>query len=55
MSGLGGYLADAATGVAMASALDEGESFSTIELQMNYLGPVSQGRVAASARVVGRG
>ncbi len=48
-------LADAAMGMAMASLLEEGESFGTLELQMNYLRPVRQGRLEASARLVRRG
>ncbi|HLA81224.1 MAG TPA: PaaI family thioesterase, partial [Thermoleophilia bacterium] len=47
--------ADAAMGGAMASSLEEGETFSTVELQMNYFRPVRQGRLAASARMVRRG
>ena len=48
-------LADAAMGGAMASSLEEGETFSTVEPQMNYFRPVRQGRLAASARMVRRG
>jgi uncharacterized protein (TIGR00369 family) len=48
-------LADAAMGVAMACSLEAGETFSTLELQLNYLRPVRQGRLAASARMVRRG
>jgi uncharacterized protein (TIGR00369 family) len=48
-------LADAAMGVAMASALEEGETFSTLELQMNYLRPVRHGRLTAAAQLVRRG
>jgi uncharacterized protein (TIGR00369 family) len=48
-------LADAAMGVAMASVLEQGETFSTIELQMNYLRAIRQGRLTGSARLVRRG
>jgi uncharacterized protein (TIGR00369 family) len=48
-------LADAAMGVAMASSLEPKETFSTLELQMNYLRPVRQGRLAATARMIRRG
>jgi uncharacterized protein (TIGR00369 family) len=42
-------------GVAMACSLEAGETFSTLELQLNYLRPVRQGRLAASAKMVRRG
>jgi uncharacterized protein (TIGR00369 family) len=33
-------LADAAMGMAYASSLDEGETFTTLELKINFLEPV---------------
>jgi uncharacterized protein (TIGR00369 family) len=43
-------LADAALGCAHASLLEEGESFTTLELKINFLKPVWQGRLVAEAR-----
>ena len=48
-------LADAAMGFAYASALEEGETFTTLELKMNFLRPVWQTRLTATANVVQRG
>ena len=48
-------LADAAMGLACASLLDRGESFTTIELKINYFRPVISGRVEAHAKVVNAG
>jgi len=48
-------LADAAMGVAFASTLDEGQTFTTIELKINFLRPVWEGRLTARGRVVSRG
>ncbi|HVG18144.1 MAG TPA: PaaI family thioesterase [Blastocatellia bacterium] len=48
-------LADAAMGFAFASTLEEGESFTTLELKINYLRPVRRARLTARARVVSRG
>jgi uncharacterized protein (TIGR00369 family) len=45
-------LADAAMGMAYASSLDEGESFTTLELKINFLKPVWTGRLVATGRVV---
>src|SRR5262249_37931122 len=45
-------LADAAMGFAYASTLGPGESFTTIELKINFLRPVWQTRLTAAARVV---
>lgn len=47
-------LGDAAMGVAMASTLDAGESFTTIELKANYFKPVWRARLRAEARMVKR-
>jgi uncharacterized protein (TIGR00369 family) len=48
-------LADSAMGFAFASTLSAGESFTTLELKINYLRPVFEGKVVATARVVHRG
>ena len=48
-------LADAAMGMACASLLEEGESFTTLELRMNFLRPVFDGLLEARAKVVHRG
>ncbi len=48
-------LADAAMGMSFASTLDEGESFTTLELKINYLRPFWTGRLTARGRVVQRG
>jgi uncharacterized protein (TIGR00369 family) len=48
-------LADAAMGVAYASTLADGETFTTIELKINFLRPVWEGRLTAKGRVVSRG
>jgi uncharacterized protein (TIGR00369 family) len=48
-------LADGAMGMAFASTLADGESFTTLELKINYLKPVWHARLRAEARVVKRG
>lgn len=48
-------LADVAMGAALATVTAEGESFSTLQLQMSYFQPVVEGRLGAHARVVRRG
>jgi uncharacterized protein (TIGR00369 family) len=48
-------LADVAMGVALATLTAEGESFTTLELQMNYFQSVVGGRLSAHARVIRRG
>lgn len=48
-------LADAAMGIAYASTLEEGETFTTLELKINFLKPVWKARLRAEARVVKRG
>lgn len=45
-------IADAAMGIAYASLLKEGESFTTIELKINFLRPVWTGRLQATGYVV---
>jgi uncharacterized protein (TIGR00369 family) len=48
-------LADGAMGMAFASTLADGESFTTLELKINYLKPVWRTHLTADARVVRRG
>ena len=48
-------LADAAMGMAFASTLKASESFTTLELKINFLRPVWTARLSAEARVVSRG
>ena len=48
-------VADAAMGVAYASTLADGESFTTLELKINFLRPFRIGTVTATARVVKAG
>jgi len=45
-------IADAAMGFAFASTLGPGESFTTLELKINFLRPVFEGKLTATARVV---
>jgi uncharacterized protein (TIGR00369 family) len=45
-------LADAAMGMSYASTLDEGETFTTLELKINFLKPVWTGRLTAAGRLV---
>lgn len=47
-------LADYAMGGALTSRLGSGERCVTLEIKINYLGPVSRGRLTAEARVVER-
>ena len=48
-------IADAAMGIAYASTLDEGESFTTLELKINFFKPVWNARLIASAQIVKQG
>ncbi|HEU5162141.1 MAG TPA: PaaI family thioesterase [Thermoanaerobaculia bacterium] len=48
-------LADAAMGVAWASGLADGETFTTLELKINFLKPVWETLLRAEATVVKRG
>lgn len=48
-------LGDAAMGMAYASTLADGESFTTLELGVNYLRPVFEDRLTATGRVVNQG
>jgi uncharacterized protein (TIGR00369 family) len=48
-------LADAAMGTAMAATLEEGESFTTLQLAASYLRAVREGRLIVTARIVHKG
>jgi uncharacterized protein (TIGR00369 family) len=48
-------IADAAMGIAFASTLAPEESFTTVELKINFFRPVWQGRLTAVGTVVQRG
>jgi uncharacterized protein (TIGR00369 family) len=48
-------LADSAMGMAFASTLDEGETFTTLEVKINFLRPIFEEKLCAAAKVVHRG
>jgi len=48
-------LADACMGLATMSTLRGGETFTTLELKMNFLRPVYQGKIVCEAKVLHRG
>ena len=48
-------VADAAMGIAYATRLEEGETFTTLELKINFLRPVWRGTLTATGRVVSAG
>lgn len=48
-------VADAAMGVSFASTLEDGESFTTLELKINFLRPVWSEKLRAVGKVVKRG
>src|SRR5436190_18666921 len=48
-------IADAAMGMAYASTLEEGESFTTLELKINFLRPVWKALLTAEGTIVQRG
>jgi uncharacterized protein (TIGR00369 family) len=48
-------IADAAMGLAYAAALNDDESFTTVELKINYLRPFKEGHLKAIAKTVHRG
>ena len=48
-------LADTAMGLAFATMLGEGETLTTLELKINYLKPVWNGKVLAMGKVVKKG
>jgi uncharacterized protein (TIGR00369 family) len=48
-------LADAAMGMAFFTTLEDGETFTTLELKINYLRPFWTGTLLAYGKVVSRG
>jgi len=48
-------IADAAMGLAYAAELERGETFTTLELKINFLKPVWRAHLRAEAKVVKRG
>jgi uncharacterized protein (TIGR00369 family) len=48
-------LADAAMGYAYAATLAEGESFTTVELKINFFRPMRKGKLIAEAKVLRAG
>jgi uncharacterized protein (TIGR00369 family) len=48
-------IADAAMGMAYASTLEEGETFTTLELKINFLKPIWHARLQAVGQVVKHG
>ena len=48
-------IADAAMGMAYAARLADGETFTTLELKVNFLRPVWKGKLRALGRVVSAG
>jgi uncharacterized protein (TIGR00369 family) len=48
-------ITDAVMGMAFASTLDGDQSFTTLELKINFLRPVWESRLQAKARVTSRG
>jgi uncharacterized protein (TIGR00369 family) len=53
--GVLGAIADAAMGLAYATMLKEAETFTTIEMKINFLRPVWEGRLRAEGKVVNSG
>ena len=53
--GLLSALADAATGIAFGRMLDQGQDFSTVDLQIQYMRPVKSRQLIAKAWVKQRG
>jgi uncharacterized protein (TIGR00369 family) len=48
-------LADAAMGYAYAATLGEGETFTTVELKINFFRPMRRGKLIAEAKVIRAG
>jgi uncharacterized protein (TIGR00369 family) len=48
-------LADAAMGYAYAATLGEGETFTTVELKINFFRPIRHGKLSAEAKVIKAG
>ncbi|MHB1130913.1 MAG: PaaI family thioesterase [Chloroflexota bacterium] len=53
--GITATLADACIGIALTSALPAGQRAVTVEMKINYLAPVKEGRLIGRGRVVHRG
>ena len=53
--GIPALLADMAMGVAVISLLEEDETFTTLELKINYIRPVIAGTLVADGKVVHKG
>ena len=53
--GVLGAIADAAMGLAYATLLKESETFATVEMKINFLRPVWEGRLRAEGKVVSSG
>ena len=48
-------LADEAVAFALYSLVREGETFNTVEMKINFLGPVKEGTITAEAHIAKRG
>ena len=48
-------IADSASGLALATLLDDGQSAVTLDLRVNYTAPVKQGLLVATAEIAHRG
>ena len=48
-------IADAAMGFAYATKLEQGETFTTVEIKVNYLRPVWKAHLRAAGRIVKKG
>jgi uncharacterized protein (TIGR00369 family) len=48
-------LADAAMGYAYAATLGEGETFTTVELKINFFRPIRHGKLSAEAKLIKAG
>lgn len=53
--GVTSTLADIAMGVAFGTTLQAGETFTTIELKINFLKPIWNGKIKAEAKVMKQG
>jgi uncharacterized protein (TIGR00369 family) len=48
-------IADAAMGIALGAAIDDDESFTTLELKINFLKPIWKAKLKATGRIVKQG
>ena len=48
-------LVDTAVAIAIASTARPGDKFTTVEMKINYLSPISSGRVRADAKLIRNG